>query len=263
VIRRAPADSKAREALPLRAWACRRKLGPWIGAFALASMLGGCASVPTPVMPADEYDPEIYEAPAQAPLVESPPVEPVESVEPPAAAPAPSIAMAPSTATPPAAPAPTIVIAPPPASSEPTEDQQMLTLLADLQRYGSLANDELRREIAAASQALARQRNDVNRIRLAVLYTLLRASPQDDQRALQLFENVAKNAPAASPIRQLAVVLQAQVVERQRAVRDEQQKADAAIQKLEALRAMERSLLRDRVRSGGGGGGGSAGGSGR
>ena len=51
-------------------------------------------------------------------------------------------------------------------------------------------------------------------------------------------------------------MLQSQVIERQRAVRDEQQKADAAIQKLEALRAMERSLLRDRVRSGGGGGGG-------
>ena len=41
-----------------------------------------------------------------------------------------------------------------------------------------------------------------------------------------------------------------------RAVRDEQQKADAAVQKLEALRQMERSLLRDRIRSGGGGGGG-------
>ena len=96
----------------------------------------------------------------------------------------------------------------------------------------------------------------MNRVRLAVLYTLVRASPQDDQRALQLFENVAKSAPPTSPIRHLAAVLQAQVTERQRAVRDEQQKADAAIQKLEALRAMERSLLRDRVRSGGGGGGG-------
>ena len=52
------------------------------------------------------------------------------------------------------------------------------------------------------------------------------------------------------------------MIERQRAVRDEQQKADAAIQKLEALRAMERSLLRDRVRSGGGGGGAGGGGAG-
>jgi len=45
-------------------------------------------------------------------------------------------------------------------------------------------------------------------------------------------------------------------------VRDEQLKADAALQKLEALRQMERSLLRERVRSGGGGGGGGGGGSG-
>ncbi len=57
-------------------------------------------------------------------------------------------------------------------------------------------------------------------------------------------------------------MLQVQIVGRQRAVRDEQQKADAALQKLEALRQMERSLLRDRARSGGGGGGGSGGGSG-
>ena len=242
----------------------RRGARARIAIFAIALALGGCASVPTPVMPADEYDPEIYEPQAQTPLVESPPVEPVEPpVAPSAGSPPPAAASrAQANALPPPAATPTIVIAPPPATAETTEDQQLIALLADLQRFGALPNDELRREIAAATQALARQRSDVNRIRLAVLYTLLRTSPQDDQRALQLFENVAKNATASSPMRQLAAVLQAQVVERQRAVHDEQQKADAAIQKLEALRAMERSLLRDRVRSGGGGGG-SAGGSGR
>jgi hypothetical protein len=155
-----------------------------------------------------------------------------------------------------------IVVAPPPAPV-PTEDQQMIALLADLQRYSGLSTEELRRELGQALQTFSKQRTDVNRIRLAVLYTLARTSPQDDQRALQLFENVAKSAPASSPIRHLAAVLQAQVSERQRAVHDEQQKADAAIQKLEALRAMERSLLRDRVRSGGGGGAAGAGGSGR
>ena len=36
---------------------------------ALALALGGCASVPTPVMPADEYDPEIYEPQAQTPPI--------------------------------------------------------------------------------------------------------------------------------------------------------------------------------------------------
>ena len=238
-----------------------------LAGFVLA--LAGCSSVPAPVMPSiDEgvygSDADIDVLPKPAPMVESPPIEPVE---PPLPAPAPPAAT--PNATQPAAPAqgspasaaPAVVVAPPPAT-EPTEDQQMLALLADLQRFGTLQNDELKRELTAAAQALGRQRTDVNRVRLAVLYTLLRTSPQDDQRALQLFENVARSAPPTSAIRHLAAVLQAQVVERLRAVRDEQQKADAAIQKLEALRAMERSLLRDRVRSGGGEGG-SAGGSGK
>jgi hypothetical protein len=227
----------------------------------LVLSIAGCATPPPPIMPADEdYDPEAYVTPPRTPLIESPPIEPLEE---PAMTPAPAPA---SPAAPAAsASAPVVVVIAPPAPAESTDDQQMLALLADLQRFGTLQADELKRELATASQALARQRTDVNRVRLAVLYTLLRNSPQDDQRALQLFENVAKSAAPASPVRHLAAVLQSQVVERQRAVRDEQQKADAAIQKLEALRAMERSLLRDRVRSGGGGGaaGAGAGGSGR
>lgn len=240
----------------------------WVARFAvlaLATVMTGCASLPTPVMPADENDPETFATPERSPMVESPPIEPVE---PPL--PGPTLTARASSPSPegtaaqaPAA-TPVIIFAPPAQSEPPTEDQQMLTLLSDLQRFGSMQNEELKRELAAATQTFSRQRTDVNRVRLAVLYTLVRASPQDDQRALQLFENVAKSAVPTSPIRHLAAVLQAQVVERQRAVHDEQQKADAAIQKLEALRAMERSLLRDRVRSGGGGGAGAgAGGSGR
>ena len=230
--------------------------------FVIALALAGCATPPTPIMPADiGYDPEAYVTPPASPLVESPPVEPVEPVEPPPVAePAPA-APAPGPAAGNPVDPPAVAIGPPP-TPEPTEDQQMIALLADLQRYGTLQNDELKKELTAAGQSLARQRTDVNRVRLAVLYTLVRNSPQDDQRAIQLFENVAKSAPAGSPVRHLAAVLQSQVIERQRAVRDEQQKADAAIQKLEALRAMERSLLRDRVRSGGGGGASGGGGSG-
>lgn len=229
---------------------------------AMLLALAGCAVSPTPVtLPDDEYDPESALPPA-TPMIESPPLEPIEPPLP-AKPPAPSD-VAPAAASPSATQLPPQPAAQAPlAVSEPTEDQQMLTLLADLQRFGTLQNDELKREIAAATQTFSRQRTDVNRVRLAVLYTLLRNSPQDDQRAVQLFENVGRNAPAESAIHHLAAILLAQVVERQRAVRDEQQKADAAIQKLEALRAMERSLLRDRVRSGGGGGGGGAGGSGR
>lgn len=234
----------------------------WLAASAIALSLTGCATTPTPIMPADEdYDPEAYVLAPLTPLIESPPMEPVESPLPLPAPPPTSPTARSEPAGQPAAASAAVVIDPP-APTEPTEDQQMLSLLADLQRYGTLQNDELKRELSAASQALGRQRTDVNRVRLAVLYTLLRTSPQDDQRAAQLFENVSKNASPASPVRQLAAVLQTQVTERQRAVRDEQQKADAAIQKLEALRSMERSLLRDRIRSGGGAAAGT-GGSGR
>ena len=235
--------------------------------LAVVISLAGCATPPTPIMPADEdYDPEAVVTPQAQPLIESPPIEPVEPPLPPPviiSAPSPSTTLPEPPSTPASTP-PTVAVNPPASPAEPTEDQQMIALLADLQRFGSLSNEELKREIASAAQLLAKQRTDVNRVRLAVLYTLARTSPQDDQRAMQLFENVAKSAAPNSPIRHLAAVLQMQLSERQHAVREEQQKADAAIQKLEALRAMERSLLRDRVRSGGGGGGaGGAGGSGR
>ena len=231
-------------------------------ALALAIAVGGCASLPTPVMPADENDPATFGLDPQ-------PIDPtpLEPIEPPLATATPA---APPMATPPAQPgaapastAPAVIVVTPPAPAPPSEDEQMIGLLADLTRFGGMQGEELKREFNAASQAFSRQHTDINRVRLAVLYTLVRQSPQDDQRALQLFENVSKSAPPTSPVRHLAAVLQAQVVERQRAVHDEQQKADAAIQKLEALRAMERSLLRDRVRSGGGGGASGAGGSGR
>jgi len=232
-----------------------------LSALALAVALAGCASLPTPVMPADENDQATYADPSP---IESPPLEPVE---PPLPAPTETPVRPPdpptqtASASQSATPAPVIVVAPPPAP--PTEDEQMIALLADLQRFGNMQAEELKRELASALTTFSRQRTDINRVRLAVLYTLARQSPQDDQRALQLFENVSKNAAQNSPIRHLAAVLQTQVIERQRAVHDEQQKADAAIQKLEALRAMERSLLRDRVRSGGGGGSSGSGGSGR
>jgi hypothetical protein len=247
------------------AWTRRKRR--YVLHLAVVISLAGCATPPTPIMPADEdYDPEAVVTPQAQPLIESPPIEPVEPPLPPPviiAAPPPSPTAGESPSTPAAAP-PAVATTPPAAPLESTEDQQMIALLADLQRFGSLSNDELKREIGSAAQLLAKQRTDVNRVRLAVLYTLARTSPQDDQRAMQLFENVSKSASPTSPIRHLAAVLQMQLTERQHAVREEQQKADAAIQKLEALRAMERSLLRDRVRSGGGGGGaGGAGGSGR
>jgi uncharacterized membrane protein YgcG len=232
------------------------------------AVLGACASVPPPPLPTtvqEEYEPELVEVPT--PLVEYPPIEPVEpppAVEPAPAPPQPQVQPQPS-ASPPApvaAIAPSVITLPPIVLREPTpEDQELNALLSDLQRYATLAPADVQRELVTMTQTLGRQRTDANRVRLAMLYTLTRG-PQDDQRALQLLENVAKSNPGTPAVKQLAYVLQVQVAGRQRAVREEQVKADAALQKLEALRQMERSLLRERVRSGGGGGAGGGGGSG-
>ncbi len=230
---------------------------PWFALAVLAAFLAGCAT--PPAQPEEDEEPVSISPPV--PMVEYPPIEPVEPIEPPAQPPEPPRPV-PQPMPPPQeqlipAPAPT-----PSAAPLPSDTVEVLDLLADLQRYGTLSNDDARRELAAATQGLTRQRTDANRVRLAVLYTYVKASPQDDLRAIQLLENVAKSNPGSPAVKQVAAVLQAQIAERQRAVHDEQQKADAAIQKLEALRNMERSLLRDRVRGGGGGGGGSGGASG-
>jgi len=259
----------------------------------VAGMLGACSVNPpmNAVPPYDEYALEqMIEAPAPpapdpAPI-EVEPVEPPIIAEPPAAktivpgqspgraqSEPPAVAR-PAPTEPQPQPAPTVALAPPTtltppglppsvaAPAEPTEDRQMIALLADLQRFNALSADDVRKEIASATTALSRQRTDENRVRLAVLYTLSR-TPQDDQRAVLLFENVAKGSVGLTPVKLLAAVLEVQVEERQRAVREEQARANDANRKLDALRDMERALLRDRVRSGGGGGGGgSAGGSG-
>jgi hypothetical protein len=226
---------------------------------AAVALLAACASTPAPV----EEDAEpIAVTPPPAPMVEYPPIEPVEPPLPepePSPAPKPAVvAIAPPAATPSPAPAP----APAPSPTVPPDTIEVLELLGDLQRYGTLSTDEARRELVTATQGLTKQRTDANRVRLAVLYTYVKVSSQDDQRALQLLDNVAKSSPGSPAVKQIAALLQTQIAERQRAVRDEQLKADAAIQKLEALRAMERSLLRDRIHGGGGGGGASGSGSG-
>ena len=143
------------------------------------------------------------------------------------------------------------------------EDQQALALLADLQRYAAEPGDDLRRELAVANQAVNRTRSDANRIRLAMLLTLPAAGPPDDTRALTLLDSVVGKGAGASPLKQIAVILSAQINERTRSVREEQRKTAAAQEKLDALRAVERSLLLERSRNAGGAGAGGGGGTGR
>ena len=144
------------------------------------------------------------------------------------------------------------------------DEQQALALLADLQRYATAPADELRRELASVNQASnPRVRTDVNRIRLAVLLTMPNAGPPDDGRALALLESVAGKTGGASPLKQLAIVLYAQIAERVRNVAEERKRTALAQEKLDQLRAVERSLLLERSRNAGGAGGGGGGGTGR
>ena len=164
------------------------------------------------------------------------------------------------------APAAPVVVEQPSPSAAPVneEEQQTIALLADLQRYSGESNEELRRDLAAAVQALNRTRTEPNRIRVAVLLTLPGAGPPDDARAIALLESVSGKTPGMSPIKQLAAVLLAQIAERMRGMSEERKKSTAAQEKLDQLRAVERSLLLERNRNAGGaGGGGGGGGTGR
>jgi hypothetical protein len=144
------------------------------------------------------------------------------------------------------------------------DEQQALALLADLQRYAVETGDDLKRELAVVSQTVTRTRSDASRIRMAVLLTMPAAGPTDDARALALLDSVAGKGAGTSPLKQIAVILYAQIAERARSVREEQRKTAAAQEKLDGLRAIERSLLLERSRNaGGGGGGGGGGGTGR
>jgi hypothetical protein len=158
-------------------------------------------------------------------------------------------------------PPPAAAIQPAPPMSD--EEQQAIALLTDLQRYTSATAEDLRRELAAANQAVNRTRTDANRIRLAVLVTMPAAGAPDDARALALLDSVVGKSAGSSPVKQLAAVLYIQIAERARGISEERKKSAAAQEKLDQLRAVERSLLLERSRNAGGAGGGGGGGTGR
>ena len=216
-------------------------------AIALATMLAlaGSAGLPVPALAAP---PAATNPTPNTPSAEPMPVTPV---------PVPPVVIVQTPAQPP-------VVAPPVAQPTVNEDeQQALALLADLQRYVSDPPEDLRRELVGANAALARTRSDANRIRVAMLLTLPAAGPPDDTRALALLEPLVARTATSSPLKQIAALLYSQIVERSRIVREEQKRTAVAQEKLDALRAVERSLLLERSRNAGGGSAGGGGGTGR
>jgi hypothetical protein len=143
----------------------------------------------------------------------------------------------------PVKPEPPVPVAPPPPEQPQKineEAEEALAVLVDLQKLALASPDEQKRELAMATQLLARQKSDAVRLRLGMLQSLP-AGGADEARALATLDPVLKQGNG--PTRMVAALLSAQISERQRAVREEKKRSDDLQQKLEALKALERSLL--------------------
>lgn len=121
------------------------------------------------------------------------------------------------------------------------EDREVIELLDYHEKLNGMAADAQRREYQATQAAFERQANDQLRLRLALLLTLPRTPWRDDARALQLLGGLeAVPADRPSPKRDLALLIQKLVGERQRQLRDEHRKVEDLQQKLDALRSIDR-----------------------
>ena len=93
------------------------------------------------------------------------------------------------------------------------------------------------REHEAARQAYARARTDFNRLRLAMVLSLPGTAFNDDARALDLCDTVAKHD--GGRLQGLAALLGSHLQEQKRLTASEQ----GLQQKLDALKSLERSMI--------------------
>ncbi|MBM3357538.1 MAG: hypothetical protein FJY54_07405 [Betaproteobacteria bacterium] len=135
-------------------------------------------------------------------------------------------------------PAPAVQLAPTVAPVEPprpaAELENLLTYFLQLKR---LVGPELGREHDAARLAYSRARSDYNRVRFAMVLALPNTAFNDEGRALEVLEPVAKNQ--ASSLHGLAQLLSAHLQEQRRLAANVQ----GLQQKLDALRTLERTLI--------------------
>jgi hypothetical protein len=137
--------------------------------------------------------------------------------------------------------------------AEPTQSE-VERLLGYYDRVAKLRSAELAREYETARKAFEQEQSEGNRMQLAMLLSLPQASFRDDATALGLVQAWTRDRSLAeSSLRPLAVLLQAHLTETRRVedtlqaqsvkLRDEQRKAEALQQKLEALLEMEMKMI--------------------
>ena len=126
------------------------------------------------------------------------------------------------------------------------EASEVINLLDYHERLHTMSSEEQRREYQAAQVAYENRAGDLQRLRLALLLTLPRTSWRDDARALHLLGGLKAAPPGqTSPRRDLALLIQKLVAERQRQIREENRKIEDLQQKIDALRAIDLDIRRN------------------
>ena len=142
-------------------------------------------------------------------------------------------------------PAPTPIPAPAPPVPAPTpapvldasDVQQTVELLDYYQRVAQLGAEDQRRELNTTTQSFNRERSSYNRVRLALLLLIPATGFQDEARAVQLLEPLTTGG--GGNLQKLAGLLYSPAGERVKT----QKRADQMKDQLDALRAIERSLI--------------------
>jgi hypothetical protein len=118
---------------------------------------------------------------------------------------------------------------------QPASDAESLLLY--FQHIRKLSGPDVSREHDAARQAYARARTDFNRLRLAIVLSLPGTAFNDDARALDLCDTIAKHE--GGRLQGLALLLGSHLLEQKRLIAS----AQGLQQKLDALKSLERSMI--------------------
>ena len=119
------------------------------------------------------------------------------------------------------------------------EQRQVIELIDYTQRVATMSAEQQRYEYAASSQAFAKDKETLKRMRLALLLAMPGASFHDTARAASLLEPLAATGEPAGPLRSFARLFYAQLNERA----GDQRRANQMREQLEALKAVERTIL--------------------
>ena len=122
------------------------------------------------------------------------------------------------------------------------------------ERLLSMKNSDLAAELEHAQREFEKEKSELNRVQLALLLSLPNATLRDNNAAIALLAPFVRDKTReGSSLRPLAQWLHAQLVELRRAeeslqqqntkLKDEQRRADALQQKLDALLNMEKKMI--------------------